>query len=184
MLRLISLDLLYPLPLYRPGIIDLPLAGRAENPDALVLPEVFHDFDDNTAEMGYVTTIFIFHFFFTCLLFRVCFFPLGFWRHSLLSTPAACQRSIFLMITPQVNSSPPACTVLSVYFGTSLLAVAACGGLFAVGGGAFMGGGFEAFDVRDGDFGGGMQDIEFERLATSADFNVEGSLNKGKSYKV
>ena len=69
-----------------------------------------------------------------------------------------------------------------VYFGASC--GVACDGWFAVGEGAFMGGEFETFDVRDGDFGGGMQDIEFERLGTSADFNVEGSLNKGKDHKV
>lgn len=43
-----SLGLLFQ---YRPGIIDLPSAARAENPDALILPEVFHNFDDTTADM-------------------------------------------------------------------------------------------------------------------------------------
>ena len=47
--------LLYPSPLYRPGVIDLPSAARGDNPDALVLPEVFHDFEDTIADMGYMS---------------------------------------------------------------------------------------------------------------------------------
>ncbi len=41
----------------RPGIVDLPSNTGAENADAITLPEIFHDFENAVADMGYVEII-------------------------------------------------------------------------------------------------------------------------------
>ena len=36
----------------RPGIVDLPSEGGVDNPDAITLPEIFHDFETAVADLG------------------------------------------------------------------------------------------------------------------------------------
>lgn len=37
---------------FRPGIVDLPAEGGVANPDAITLPEIFHDFETAVADLG------------------------------------------------------------------------------------------------------------------------------------
>ncbi len=52
----------------------MPSATRADNSDSLALPEIFHDFSDSTAEMGYEIVLLVFKdmCYLFCFLF-VCF---------------------------------------------------------------------------------------------------------------